>query len=118
MTDRVQIRYLIRSNAAAPASLCPMPHRHGAGPGRTMHLSASPCVVPRENPHMNPKKNAFTDASQLDEMNRAVWKTFGAKQKAVGEVPPELDDSLPRAQSTPLVGDAGLNTADMPPATE
>lgn len=67
---------------------------------------------------MNPKQDAFTDASQLDEMNMAVWKTFGGKQKAVGEAPPELDDSSPRAQSTPLVGDAGLNTADMPPATE
>lgn len=83
-----------------------------------MHLSPSPCVVPRANPHMNPKQDAFTDASQLDEMNRTVWKKFGGNHKAVGDAPPELDDSSPRAQSTPLVGDAGLNTADMPPATE
>lgn len=52
MTDLVQIRNLIRSNAAAPASLCPIPHRHGAGAGRTMHLSASPLRRPESKlPH-------------------------------------------------------------------
>lgn len=55
---------------------------------------------------MNPKEDAFTDASQLDEMNRTVWKTLGGNHQTVGDAPPELDDSLPRAQSTLQVGDA------------
>lgn len=67
---------------------------------------------------MNPKQNDFTDASQLDEMNMTVWKILGGIHKAVADDPPELADRSPRAQSTPLVGDAVLNTADLPPAME
>ncbi len=67
---------------------------------------------------MKPMQDAFTDASQIDEMNRAVWKTLGGNHKTVGDAPSELDDRLQRAQSTPLADDIGLHSADMPPATE
>lgn len=67
---------------------------------------------------MNFKNDAFTDAAQVDEMNRTVWKTLGENRKTVGDAPPESGNTVPTAEGTTVAGDAAINPADVPPTTQ
>ena len=66
-------------------------------------------------PTMNFKKDDFTDAAQVGEMNRTVWETLGGHRETPADAAPASGDSVPTAQSTTVADDAGVNSTDIPP---
>ena len=64
---------------------------------------------------MNFKKDDFTDAAQVGEMNRTVWERLGRNRETPVDAAPASGDSVPTARRTTVADDAEVNSTDIPP---
>lgn len=65
---------------------------------------------------MNKHKDSFTDPSQLEELNKKVWKMLGKGHAIIEKAKSDLDDTVPATPSTAVVDEAGSEPTDIPPA--
>lgn len=65
---------------------------------------------------MNKHKDSFTDPSQLEELNKKVWKMLGKGHAILENAKSDLDGTVPPSPSTAAVNEAGSEPTDIPPA--
>jgi len=65
---------------------------------------------------MNKHKDSFTDPSQLEELNKKVWKMLGKGHAIIENAKSDLDETVPESPSTAVGDEAGSEPTDIPPA--
>lgn len=65
---------------------------------------------------MNKHKDSFTDPSQLEELNKKVWKMLGRGHAILDNAKSDLDDTEPASPSKAVADEAGSEADDIPPA--
>lgn len=65
---------------------------------------------------MNKHKDSFTDPSQLEELNKKVWKMLGKGHAIIENAKSDLDDTVPASSGTAVFDEAGSEATDIPSA--